>query len=121
MLKRSLVVGVVLALTGCVVAPGYGAYEQGYYGAPVYDAVPAYGYAPPYGAVEFSGGGYRDGYDRRRADPPPRDGGHSAHVDAQERGGGRGGSPGAGSIRQGRQADSGRGHDDADGQHGYGR
>jgi len=136
MLKRSLTVAAAMALTGCVVAPGYpgyGAYDPGYGGAPVYETAPGYGYAPAYGGVELSVGGYRDGYDRRRADPPRDD--QRARADAQQRGGGRqdfrdsarggpGAQPAPGGMRQGRperQANEGRGHDGSrDDQRGFG-
>lgn len=121
-----------MALAGCVMAPGYpgyGAYDPEYGGAPVYATAPGYGYAPAYGGVELSVGGYRDGYDRRRAGPPPRDD-QRGRIDAQQHGGGRqdfresahggpGAQPAPGGTRQGNE---GWGHHGSrDDQRGYGR
>ncbi|MFT0171051.1 hypothetical protein ACLKMY_18880 [Paraburkholderia mimosarum] len=86
MLRRCLAAGVLGALAGCVVGPGYsGYYDEGYAVAPGYGygygAAPAYAYAPAYGygEVDIAVNGRRSGHDHR--DGPPGADWHGARDD----------------------------------------
>ncbi|MEQ5841566.1 hypothetical protein N0A02_19225 [Paraburkholderia acidicola] len=93
MFRLMAAAGLVVMLAGCVAAPGYGYYDQGYAYGSGYgpDYAPAYGY----GTVNIWGGGGRGGYERRGWGDHGHYGGvYWQHGGGRGNGGGHGGGHG---------------------------